>query len=153
MRYKLLVVFLLPSLVFAGVNNKPKINYEALDKIPSNGLARVMGEGMAKSLPVQLDVLTRTTRVSVDENIITTFKEINTEHDSIKSVWEKSWESVKETFTRRAFKMDSQMACNDKMLNYLIVDRGVIFKYDYINKENKPLFNYTVSREDCLKVK
>jgi hypothetical protein len=25
------------------------------------------------------------------------------------------------------------MACNDKMLNYLIVDRGVIFKYDYIN--------------------
>jgi hypothetical protein len=45
MRYKLLVVFLLPSLVFAGVNNKPKINYEALDKIPSNGLARVMGEG------------------------------------------------------------------------------------------------------------
>jgi hypothetical protein len=79
-------IFLLPSLVFAGVNNKPKINYEALDKIPSNGLARVMGEGMAKSLPVQLDVLTRTTRVSVDENIITTFKEINTEHDSIKSV-------------------------------------------------------------------
>jgi hypothetical protein len=53
----------------------------------------------------------------------------------------------------RAFKIDSQMACNDKMLNYLIVDRGVIFKYDYINKENKPLFNYTVSREDCLKVK
>jgi hypothetical protein len=33
MRYKLLVVFLLPSLVFAGVNDKPKINYEALDKI------------------------------------------------------------------------------------------------------------------------
>jgi hypothetical protein len=55
MRYKLLVVFLLPSLVFAGVNNKPKINYEALDKIPSNGLARVMGEYIAKSLPVQLD--------------------------------------------------------------------------------------------------
>jgi hypothetical protein len=53
--------------------------------------------------------------VSVDENIITTFKEINTEHDSIKSVWEKSWESVKETFTRRAFKMDSQIVCNDKM--------------------------------------
>jgi hypothetical protein len=33
MRYKLLVVFLLPSLVFAGVNNKPKINYEALEEI------------------------------------------------------------------------------------------------------------------------
>jgi hypothetical protein len=39
------------------------------------------------------------------------------------------------------------------LAKYLIVDRGVIFKYDYINKENKPLFNYTVSREDCLKVK
>jgi hypothetical protein len=42
---------------------------------------------------------------------------------------------LSKTFTRRAFKIDSQMACNDKMLNYLIVDRGVIFKYDYINKE------------------
>jgi hypothetical protein len=30
-----------------------------------------MGEYIAKSLPVQLDALTRTTRVSVDENIIT----------------------------------------------------------------------------------
>jgi hypothetical protein len=62
-----------------------------------------MGEYIAKSLPVQLDALTRTTRVSVDENIITTFKEINTEHDSIKSVWEKSWESVKDNYSINKF--------------------------------------------------
>ncbi len=84
----ILIIFLLPSLLFAGINSKPKIDYEAWDKIPLNEIVVDVGNELAKSLPRQLDVVTQLWGVFFYENTMTYQRKINTKHSIMKSIWE-----------------------------------------------------------------
>ena len=146
---KLLTILLLSNLLFAGINSTVKIDYNALDKISTNNIVRIIGNKMAKSMPFQLDYLTKVTRVFTYKNTITTYKEIDTRHIDFKRIWSLS----KINTINAMFKQDSQVVCYNKITNYMIVKRNIILKYNYLDKNNRPLFEYTVEKEDCLKIK
>lgn len=75
-------------------------------------------------------------------------KEVDIEHEKIAKIWETN----KDGLVQAMFKIDSQNVCNNPTWRYMIYKRDIIPEFNYIDKEKKPLFRYTVEQEDCNKL-
>ncbi len=50
------------------------------------------------------------------------------------------------------FDQDSKIVCRVDFLNHMIVNKGLVLKYYYTDTEHRPLFSYTVNKQDCLEL-
>ena len=141
---------MLSSLVFGGMNSSANaVDYDALDKLSSKDLARAISNEIAKNFPMNIDYLTKAIGIVAINTTVITKKQINIAHKDLKEHWEKD----KNNLIIPMFKLDSQNICYNPVWEYMINKRGIIAKFEYVSTNNKPIFEYTVEKEDCRKLK
>ena len=142
-------LLIISSITFAGMQKD--MDYSGFDKIPTVELAKMMANEMAKgvSLPMKLDDATQLTSIYSYRNNIIFRKELNINHPKI----EKIWQQQKNEFIQAILKSDSQNICYNSVWKYMIYKKNIIAEFNYIDTDNKPLFNYTIEIEDCNKLK
>lgn len=145
MKYIVLALLLLTSFTLADTTHKKKFNHTKLDKIPANELARYLANEISKNLPLQLDYLTKVTRALAYNNTLTTYKEVDFNHKD----FQKMWISAKDELIETMFNQDTEVLCYDPFDYYLLTKKKMIFIYKITNQNNKPLFEYTVKKQDC----
>jgi hypothetical protein len=141
-------IFVISNLLFGGMNNNNTIDYGEFDKIPSSELTRSIANEFAKNLPLQIDYLTTMTNIFGLGNSVITKKQINIKHKDINNFWK----SDKNELIKAMYKLDSQNICYEPIWQYLIMKRNIIAEFNYVDTDNKPLFNYTVESLDCKKI-
>ena len=148
MKKIVIAIFIFSNLLFAGINNNNAVDYSQFDNISSHELARSMSNEIAKSLPIQIDYLTRMINVFGIGNSVIVKKEINIGHKDISGMWNGN----KNQLINAMFKLDSQNVCHEPIWQYLIMKRDIIAEFNYVDTQSKPLFNYTVEEADCKKI-
>jgi len=145
----LVSVALFSTLLFGGINNNDnKIDYGKLDKISSKRLIQIISSNVAKNLPMTIDKACELINVFSFNNFLVYIKEVNINNVVIHDIWL----NKKDDFIKAMFKGDSQNACHNQLLKYLVHERGVIIKLKYIDTEANPLFDYTIDKNDCEKL-
>jgi len=140
--------FVISNLLFGGINSNDTIDYEEFDKMLSSELTRSLANEFAKNLPIQIDYLTTMTNIFGIGNRVISRKQLRITHKNIKNFWK----SDKNGLIKAMYKLDSQSVCNEPIWQYLILKRDVIAEFNYLDTNNKPLFNYTVEKVDCEKI-
>jgi len=148
MKY-IFISIIIATLLGAKAVKQNKLNYSKLDKIPAKELTRYLANEISKNLPIQLDYLTQVSRVLAYKNKITTNKKVDFNHPD----YQKAWNNSKEHLIEITIKQDTEVLCYDPFNNYLLTKKDVIFIYKITNKNNKPLYEYTITKEDCRKLK
>ena len=59
----------------------------------------------------------------------------------------------KNEFIQVMLKNDSQNICYNSVWKYMIYQKKIIAEFNYMDMDNKPLFEYTIEIEDCNKLK
>ena len=147
MKKIILVTMVLSSFLFAGMNNKG-LDYNKFDKISSQELVRKFSNDLAKNLPMRIDYLTTLVNIMGIGNTVLAKKEVDIEHKDIKTIWK----TKKDALINAMYKIDAQNICYSKTWQYLVLKRNIITKFDYVDKNSKPLFDYTVEKADCEKM-
>ncbi|PHO11119.1 hypothetical protein CPG37_01350 [Malaciobacter canalis] len=148
MKSLILSMLLLLSLN-AGMNNnneeelKEKIKAMSVEKF-----ARTLANKTASAVPIKIDAITTVTKVVALENSVSYFKSIDLNHEMMKG----KWENKSEYFKTVMFDQDSKIVCRVDFLNHMIVNKGLVLKYYYTDTEHRPLFSYTVNKQDCLEL-
>ena len=149
MKKLLLSLLMFSSLLFGGMNNSDGIDYKQLDKLESQDIAKMLSNEFAKSLPMQIDYLTKALSMFSIGNTVITKKGVDIEHKDLKNIWLNN----KNDLIKAMFKLDSQNICYTPVWKYLIYKKNIIAEFNYTSNDNKPLFSYTVEKEDCDKIK
>ncbi|WP_345993521.1 hypothetical protein [Sulfurimonas sp. HSL-1716] len=136
------------SFLYAGMHNKP-LDMSVFDKMSSKEIAYEVATQMAKSAPIQIDRVTKMTRAFAIENHIVVEKMVSVNDPMFKGQWKKN----EKTFNKLMFKYDCQIACNNPYTNYIITKKDVIIEQHYVDLSSRPLFDYTIEKEDCLKIR
>lgn len=147
MKKTLLSILTLSSLAFAGMNNDT-IDYSELDKISSHELTRSVANEVAKNLPIQIDYLTKIVNVFGIANSVITKKEVDIKHQDINSLWTND----KNKLITAMYQLDSKNICYEPVWEYMIMKRGIVAEFNYVDTDSKPLFKYTVEKADCKKL-
>ncbi len=148
MKY-IFIRIIIATLLDAKDIKQNKLNYSKLDKIPAKELTRYLANEISKNLPIQLDYLTQVSRVLAYKNRIITNKEVDFNHPDYK----KAWNNSKKDLIELTIKQDAEVLCYDPFDNYLLTKKDIIFIYKITNKNNKPLYEYTITKEECKKLK
>lgn len=141
-------LLILASLLFAGIN-KEKIDYNKYDNIPVDKIAKGLAFSISKNAPFQIDSVTKLLRAFALDNKIAIYKEVDLEA-SIELA--EMWQNTPEDLKYMAFEQDGQIACNTESLFYFITKKDLIIHQNYVDQNNKPLFDFTINKEDCLKI-
>ena len=136
--------------IFAGIQDD-KFNYKEFDKIPRIEFAKVMAREMAQSmsLPMKIDNSTNLIAIYSFDTTICITKKIIMQNPKVKKLWIQK----KKIFINLMLKQDAQNTCYNPMWKYMIYKRNIIPEFNYVDKNNKPLFKYTIEIEDCNKLK
>ena len=126
-----------------------KLDYSKLDKIATKEITRYLANEISKNLPIQLDYLTQISRVVAYKNSITTNKQIDFNHPN----YQKAWNNSKKSLIELTTKQDAEVLCYDPFDNYLLTKRNIVFIYKITTKNNRPLYEYTITKENCKKLK
>jgi len=148
MKKIIISIFVISNLLFGGINSSNTIDYEEFDKMSSSELTRSMANEFAKNLPIQIDYLTRMTNMFGIGNRVIAKKQLRITHKDISNFWKDDRNGL----IKAMYKLDSQSVCNEPIWQYLILKRGVVAEFNYLDTNNKPLFNYTVEKVDCEKI-
>jgi hypothetical protein len=147
MKSLILSMLLLLSLN-AGMNNNEEELKEKIKAMPVEKFARILANKTASAVPIKIDAITTVTKVIALENSVTYFKSIDLNHEMMKG----KWENKSEYFKTVMFDQDSKIVCRVDFLNHMIVNKGLVLKYYYTDTEYRPLFSYTVNKQDCLEL-
>ncbi|AXH10069.1 hypothetical protein CP960_08370 [Malaciobacter halophilus] len=133
----------------AGLNddNQEELK-EKLKAMPVEKFARILANKTASAVPIKIDAITTVTKVIALDNSISYFKSIDLNHEIMKG----KWENKSEYFKTVMFDQDSKMVCRVDFLNHMIINKGLVLKYYYTDRDYRPLFNYSVNKNDCLKL-
>ena len=148
MKKIIISIFVISNLLFGGINSNNTIDYEEFDKMSSSELTRTMANEFSKNLPMQIDYLTTMTNMFGIGNRVIARKQLRITHKDISDFWKRDRNGL----IKAMYKLDSQSICNEPMWQYLIFKRGIIAEFNYLDTNNKPLFNYTVEKVDCEKI-
>lgn len=145
---KFIFILLISSSIFAGMNEKGKIDLSVYDNIKLSSLLKFMADGVSKQIPIQIDNITTLTRVFSYKNKIVYIKEIETfKSKDIQELLKTSEGTY--SLKREAYKQDRNIVCNERILFYLLKTKGAIVEYRWQNEKVKQLFDYTVEYKDC----
>ncbi|MFY9075551.1 hypothetical protein CRU99_06840 [Malaciobacter mytili] len=133
----------------AGMNNNNEIQMQQIKNMSAEEFSRLLASETSKSLPITLDAVTTVIKSIALGKSVQYYKTLNLEHPRLKEIWD----TKKEEFKVAMFEQDSKMVCYTEILSYMIMNKDVILRYYYTDTNHRPLFNYSVEKEDCLKFK
>ncbi len=133
----------------AGMNNNNEAQIQQIKNMSGEEFARLIASETSKSLPIALDAVSTVVKSVAFGKSVQYYKTLDLTHPRLKEIWD----TKKDEFKVALFEQDSKMVCYTELLNYMIVNKNVVLKYFYTDKNHKPLFDYSVEKEDCIKYK
>ncbi len=136
------------ALLSAGINSY-NVNLDGLKKLSASQITKIFADKLAKNLPMQIDSITKITKVVSLDNKITIFKHIDMKDEKMQQAFKNKTQELKKAM----FGLDSKIICLNPETNYMVTKKGIVLIYAYSDYEHKPLFRYSIEKEDCLKFK
>ncbi len=149
MKKLILSLFFFTAILNAGVDNDMEAQMKQIKKMSAEDFAKNIARETSKVLPMRLDAVTTVIKSLAIGKSIQYTKTIDQNNAQVQELIVNN----KEKFKKAMFEQDSKMVCYNEMLNYMIVKKNLVLRYFYTDKNHKPIFNYSVNKQDCLKLK
>lgn len=147
MKKLILILPFLASLLFGGLNYDSSIDTKELDKMSTQKILVSLEWELAHRLPMRLDEITTLVKVLGMNGEFAYYKQIDTNNAVVKDFF--TTPTNKNKLKKVLFTQDSNIACTNSLFAYLTDKRDVVVVYKWVDKNFKPLFEYSVDKKDC----
>ncbi len=130
-------------------------DFNEIDKLSINKIAKLLANQTAKTLPIQIDSITKIIESKAIDNYILYTKVIDISKLKVPShqvqFFNENFKAIQKDTLNDAYKLEIKTTCNNKILKYIIMNKGLIFKINYLDPKYNLIAQHIISKKHCTK--
>jgi len=128
-------------------------DFNDIDKLSINKIAKLLANQTAKTLPIKIDSITKIIKSKAIDNYIVYTKIIDISKLKVPSnqvqFFNENLKAIQKDSLNDMYNLEIKTTCNNKILKYIIMKKGLVFKINYLDQKHKLLTQHIISKKDC----